>query len=69
MPRLNMKNSSEDVLLSFRTTNNDAKFVHEKLVEETNKYFTNMKCLKKPAEVTDNFAKLMQGYWFITGTQ
>ena len=29
------------------------------VVEETNKYFTNMKCLKKPAEVTDNFAKLM----------
>ena len=57
MPRLNNKNSSEDALLSFCTTNNNAKFVREKLVEEPNKYFTTTKCLKKPAEVMDKLRK------------
>ena len=53
------RNSTEEEaqLLSFRTTNNDAKFVRERLVAKPNRYFNTAKCLKKPAEVTDKLRK------------
>ena len=55
MSRHNSNNDEET--LSFRTTHKDGKFVREKLVSEPNRYFTTVKCLRKPAEVTDKLRR------------
>ena len=51
------KQNSEN-LLPFRTTSPDAKLLRQFLTATPQRYLTDVKCLRKPAEVTDKVRKV-----------
>ena len=60
--RNSSKNQNSGNLLPFRTTSSDAKLLRQFLTTAPKRYLTDLKCLRKPAEVTDKIRKVHSRY-------
>ena len=61
-PKTRKKQNSGEDLLPFRTTSPDAKMLQQLLVATPERYLTDIKCLRRPAEVTDKVRKVHARY-------